>query len=46
VKWEIYGKVTEAEQQTFIDMKPVMKVGWKESFDKLIALLAKTSEKW
>lgn len=39
VKWEVYGEATEAERQTFHDMKPLMMGGWSGSFDKLDSIL-------
>ncbi len=39
VRWEIFGEATEAERQTFHDLKAVMTGGWSESFDRLEALL-------
>lgn len=39
VRWDVFGEATEAERQAFRDMKPVMTVGWSESFDKLESLL-------
>jgi len=39
VQWEVFGEATEAERQAFRDMKPVMTVGWSESFDKIESLL-------
>lgn len=39
VKWEIFGKATATERQTFRGMKPVMTTGWGQSFDKLDSLL-------
>ncbi|MCD8538847.1 MAG: SRPBCC domain-containing protein [Leadbetterella sp.] len=40
VKWEIFGKATEQEKQTFSGMKEIMKTGWTDSFRKLEALLS------
>ncbi|EPG68170.1 SRPBCC family protein [Leptospira wolffii] len=39
VKWEVFGEATEKERQTFLGLRPVMTVGWGESFDKLTLLL-------
>lgn len=39
VKWEIFGKANSIERKTFLEMKPLMKTGWTESFKKLELLL-------
>lgn len=39
VKWEVKGRYTAIEKQTFEDMIDVMKAGWSDSFRKLEELL-------
>nr|WP_284445112.1 SRPBCC domain-containing protein [Pedobacter sp. B4-66] len=39
VKWEIFGDAKEIERHTFLEMRPIMKVGWNSSFEKLESLL-------
>ncbi|TGM81955.1 SRPBCC domain-containing protein [Leptospira mtsangambouensis] len=39
VRWEIFGNATDAERQTFQSLKPVMQIGWSDSFDKLDSIL-------
>lgn len=39
VRWEVFGNATDAESQTFQSLKPVMKIGWSDSFDKLDSIL-------
>ena len=40
VTWEIYGKATPEERDTFIKARAGMTQGWTGSFDKLEAYLA------
>lgn len=39
VRWEVFGNATDAERQTFQSLKPVMQIGWSDSFDKLDTIL-------
>ncbi|MBS1963265.1 MAG: SRPBCC domain-containing protein [Bdellovibrionales bacterium] len=41
VRWEPYGKATEAERAMFREARGGMTAGWTGSFDKLEAVLAK-----
>ncbi len=35
ITWEVYGKATQQELETFINGRPGMTMGWTGSFDKL-----------
>lgn len=39
VRWEVFGNATDAERKTFQSLKPVMQIGWSDSFDKLDSIL-------
>jgi uncharacterized protein YndB with AHSA1/START domain len=44
VKWEVHGKATPTEIETFVKEKPGMTVGWTGSFDKLEGYLLGSKE--
>jgi len=44
VIWQPYGKVSEQELKTFIEMKAGMTQGWSQSFDKLESYIGNSNQ--